>query len=69
MDNMTKHVGKSGLGSLRAGRSIEVKARKVDGRWTARKVEPAEAEHQAGDDNGGNDVGDDHGSGGHGADD
>jgi|1186.fasta_scaffold193142_2 hypothetical protein len=65
-----------GLGALRKGRSIEVKARKADGRWTARKVEPAEAEHAAGDDNGGgaddganHDAGDDHGSGGHGADD
>src|SRR3954447_1228451 len=63
-------------GALRRGRSIEVKARKADGRWTARKVEPAEAEHAAGDDNGGgaddganHDAGDDHGSGGHGADD
>jgi Domain of unknown function (DUF5666) len=55
------------LGALRAGRSIEVKARKVSGRWTARKVEPAAAEHQSGgsDDAGG----DDHGSGGHGSDD
>jgi hypothetical protein len=57
-----------GLGALRAGRSIEVKARKVAGRWTARSVEPAEAEHAGGDDNGGG-AGDDHGSGGHGSDD
>jgi hypothetical protein len=48
------------LGALRAGRSIEVKGRKAGGRWTARKVEPAAAEHPGGDD--------DHGSGGHGSD-
>ena len=65
-----------GLASLR-GKAIEVKARKVDGRWTARKVEAG----GAGDDNGGasggggsddgagHDAGDDHGSGGHGSDD
>jgi len=58
-----------GLGALRAGRSIEVKARKIDGRWTARAVEPAELEHPGGDDNGGGSGGDDHGSGGHGSDD
>ncbi|WCB92109.1 hypothetical protein DSM104299_00794 [Baekduia alba] len=64
-----------GLGALRAGRSIEVKARKVDGRWTARAVEPAAAEHPNGDDDssgggGSDDAGaDDHGSGGHGSDD
>jgi hypothetical protein len=65
-----------GLGALRSGRSIEVKARKVDGRWTARNVEPAELEHAGGDDNGGGSgagsddpAGDDHGSGGHGSDD
>jgi hypothetical protein len=50
------------LGALRAGRSIEITARKVNGRWTARKVEPAAAEHQGGDDHGGD-------SGGHGSDD
>jgi hypothetical protein len=63
------------LGALRAGRSIEVKALKVAGSWTARQVEPAAAEHAAGDDNGGGShgaddpPGDDHGSGGHGSDD
>jgi hypothetical protein len=43
------------FGGLTNGKTIEVKARKVDGRWTARKVEPGTA--------------DDHGSGGHGSDD
>jgi hypothetical protein len=51
-----------GLGALKAGRSIEVKASKAGGEWTARKVEPAALEHAAGDDNGG-------ARGGHGADD
>jgi hypothetical protein len=65
-----------GLSALR-GKAIEVKGRKVGGRWTARKVEP---DTSAGDDNGGgsgggsddganHDAGDDHGSGGHGSDD
>jgi Domain of unknown function (DUF5666) len=62
-----------GLSSLR-GKAIEVKGRKADGRWTARKIEP---DDDAGDDNGGggnddganHDAGDDHGSGGHGSDD
>jgi hypothetical protein len=64
-----------GLSSLR-GKAIEVKGRKSDGRWTARKVEPDD-DNSAGDDNGGggsddgpnHDAGDDHGSGGHGSDD
>lgn len=63
----------SGLSALR-GKAIEVKGRKVNGRWTARKVEPDS--DRAGDDNGGgnddgadHDAGDDHGSGGHGSDD
>jgi hypothetical protein len=67
-----------GLSSLR-GKAIEVKGRKVNGRWTARKVEPDT--DRAGDDNGGgggggaddgpnHDAGDDHGGGGgHGSDD
>jgi hypothetical protein len=63
-----------GLSSLR-GKAIEVKGRKADGRWTARKIEPDD--NDAGDDNGGggsddgpnHDAGDDHGSGGHGSDD
>jgi hypothetical protein len=67
-----------GLSSLR-GKAIEVKGRQVDGRWTARKIEPDD--NDAGDDNGGgsggggaddgpnHDAGDDHGSGGHGSDD
>jgi hypothetical protein len=55
-----------GLSALRQGRSIEVKARRSDGRWVARKVEPATAEHATGDDRR---AGDDHGSGGHGSDD
>jgi hypothetical protein len=61
-----------GFSGLAKGRAIEVKAKKVDGRWSARKVEPG----TAGDDNGGgnddgpnHDAGDDHGSGGHGSDD
>jgi hypothetical protein len=64
------------LSALRSGRAIEVKGRKLDGRWTATKVEP---DTNPGDDNGGgsgggtddgpnHDVGDDHGSGGHGSD-
>jgi hypothetical protein len=54
-----------GLSGLRRGRAVEVKAKRVDGRWVARKVEPGGA---AGDDHGGhgNDdpPGDDHGSDG-----
>ncbi|HEY4098844.1 MAG TPA: hypothetical protein VGM33_25190 [Baekduia sp.] len=53
------------MSGLRRGRSVEVKANRVDGRWVARKVEPGGA---AGDDQGGhgNDdpPGDDHGSDG-----
>jgi hypothetical protein len=66
------------LGALREGRAIEVKGKRVDGRWVARKVEP-DADRAGDDDNGGDrggaddgadhDAGDDHGSGGHGADD
>jgi hypothetical protein len=63
------------LSALTRGEAIEVKARRVDGRWTARKVEADD--DGAGDDHGGggdddganHDAGDDHGSGGHGADD
>jgi hypothetical protein len=54
-----------GLAALRRGKAVEVKAKRVDGRWVARKVEPGGA---AGDDHGGhgNDdpPGDDHGSDG-----
>lgn len=46
-----------GLSSLR-GKAVEVKGRRADGRWTARKVER--------DDDG---AGDDHGGGGNGSDD
>ena len=54
-----------GFSGLSRGRAIEVKAKKVDGRWSARKVEPG----TAGDDDSGNDdgpihdAGDDHGGG------
>jgi hypothetical protein len=67
------------LGALREGRAIEVKGKRVDGRWVARKIEPDDdgASHDAGDDRGGaddgarHDAGDDHGGDrdGHGADD
>jgi hypothetical protein len=70
-----------GLSSLR-GKAIEVKGRKVNGRWTARKIEldnDDRGDDRGGDDNGGgrggsddgpnHDAGDDHGSGGHGSDD
>jgi hypothetical protein len=71
-----------GLSSLR-GKAVEVKGRRADGHWTARKIEPDDdgANHDAGDDHGGDhggggsddgpnhDAGDDHGSGGHGSDD
>jgi hypothetical protein len=69
-----------GLSSLR-GKAVEVKGRRADGRWTARKVEPDDdgADHDVGDDHGGDrggsddgpdhDAGDDHGGGGHGSDD
>ena len=70
-----------GLSSLR-NKAVEVKGRRADGRWTARKVERDDdgANHDAGDDHGGDngggsddganhDAGDDHGSGGHGSDD
>ena len=61
------------LGALTRGEAIEVKARVVDGRWTARKIEADDDDR--GDDRGGDDdgddhdAGDDHGSGGHGSDD
>ncbi len=65
-----------GFSGLAKGRAIEVKAKKVDGRWSARKVEPnTPGDDNGGDDRGGNDdgpnhdAGDDHGSGGHGSDD
>jgi hypothetical protein len=69
-----------GFSGLSRGRAIEVKAKQVDGRWSARKVEPDD-DRSGGDDNGGgsgrggdddgpnHDAGDDHGSGGHGSDD
>jgi hypothetical protein len=53
-----------GLSSLR-GKAVEVKGRKLNGRWTARKVEPG----TAGDDNGGGSGGGGGGGGGGGADD
>lgn len=67
----------SGLSALTRGKSIEIKARKIDGRWTARQIEPggASSDDDSGDDNGGgrngsdDAPGDDHGSGGHGSDD
>jgi len=49
--------GLSGISALTRGRAVEVKARLVGGRWVARKIEPATRSR------------DDHGSGGHGADD
>jgi hypothetical protein len=65
-----------GFSGLTKGRAIEVKAKNVDGRWSARKVEPGTAGDDDGDDHGGgsddgpdHDAGDDHGSGGHGSDD
>lgn len=69
-----------GFSGLTRGRAIEVKAKNVDGRWSARKVEPdtpgddsssgRDDRGRGGDDDGPNhDAGDDHGSGGHGSDD
>jgi hypothetical protein len=58
-----------GFSGLTKGRAIEVKAKKVDGRWSARKVEPGTAGEDDGDDGPNHDAGDDHGSGGHGSDD
>jgi hypothetical protein len=61
-----------GFSGLAKGRAIEVKAKHVDGRWSARKVEPGTAgdDHGGGSDDGPNhDAGDDHGGGGHGSDD
>jgi hypothetical protein len=57
-----EHV--SGLSSLHRGDAVEVKARKVDGAWVARKIEGPE--NEAGDDRGGhgNEPGDDHGKDG-----
>jgi Domain of unknown function (DUF5666) len=64
-----------GLSSLR-GKAVEVKGRRADGRWTARKIEPDADGDDHGGDRGGSDdgpnhdAGDDHGgSGGHGSDD
>lgn len=65
------------LGALTRGEAIEVKARRVDGVWTVRKVEADDDDSgddngsgRGGDDDGPNhDAGDDHGSGGHGSDD
>jgi uncharacterized membrane protein YgcG len=45
----------SGLSSLRS-RAVEVKGKRVDGRWVARKIEPdddASGDDNSGDDNGG----------------
>jgi hypothetical protein len=51
-----------GFSGLSKGKAIEVKAKKVDGRWIARKVEPGTAGDDHGDDDGPNhDAGDDHG--------
>jgi hypothetical protein len=62
-----------GFSGLAKGRAVEVKAKKVDGRWSARKVEPGTAgdDDGSGNDDGPNhDAGDDHGgSGGSGSDD
>jgi Tfp pilus assembly protein PilW len=66
-----------GLSALTRGKSIEVKARQVNGRWTARKIEPATGTDDNGsgshgaDDGPNHDAGDDHGGGrgGHGSDD
>jgi hypothetical protein len=57
-----EHV--SGLSSLHRGDAVEVKARKVDGAWVARKIEGPQ--NEAGDDKGGhgNEPGDDHGNDG-----
>jgi hypothetical protein len=66
-----------GFSGLSKGRAIEVKAKNVDGRWSARKIEP-DTDGDDGDDRGrgrgsddssDDDAGDDHGSGGHGSDD
>jgi hypothetical protein len=48
-----------GLSSLR-DRAVEVKGKRVDGRWVARKIEP---DNDSGDDNGGDRGGDDNGGG------
>ncbi|MCW2987056.1 MAG: hypothetical protein JWR63_4626 [Conexibacter sp.] len=57
------------LSALTKGKAIEVKARQVNGRWTARKIEPGAAADDNGADDGPNhDAGDDHGGGGHGSD-
>jgi hypothetical protein len=56
-----------GLSGLTKGKAIEVKAKQVGGRWTARKVEPGTAadDHGSGDDDGANhDAGDHHGNDG-----
>jgi hypothetical protein len=45
-----------GLSGLSRGRAIEVKAKNVDGRWSARKIEPDDG-RRGGDDNGGDDDG------------
>jgi hypothetical protein len=59
-----------GLSSLR-GKAVEVKGRRADGRWTARKVELEDDASGGGSDDGANhDAGDDHGgSRGGGSDD
>jgi hypothetical protein len=50
-----------GLSSLR-GKAVEVKGRRADGRWTARKVELEDGDDRGGSDDGANhDAGDDHG--------
>jgi hypothetical protein len=53
-----------GLSSLR-GKAVEVKGRRTDGHWTARKVERDDdgANHDAGDDHGGDRGGSDDGAG------
>lgn len=45
-----EHV--SGLSALHRGDTVEVKARKVNGTWVARKIEGPESENEPGDDHG-----------------
>lgn len=55
----------AGVAALRRGMAIEIKATRTGDRWVAREIEISGGD----DDRGGAEPGDDHGSGGHGADD
>ena len=54
VNRSTAYERVSGLAGLRRGLRIEVKARRVNGAWVARKIETEAGDDDAGDDKGGN---------------